>query len=145
MKSESSLAIARTAAIATVLTACSGGSIEPYDWRNRDLAWKYGPTKTAPRAHLLGTGAEGGQPMAEGWHCEIRGGDKLTIRPYKLAKQHQLFGEAGLAVGLFNRDSSMIKTLQTEAITETPATFSFDLDEPTAKQVFDVILYYQSL
>ena len=80
--------------------------------------------------------------MAQGWRCELSDGKTLTVRPYKLERQHEMFGKAGLVVGLFNRDSQQIETLRTSAITADNATFSFELDAATAEAVYDLILWY---
>ena len=131
------------AALSALATAGGGEPKPAYDWRNRDLAWKDGPTTgTAPLEHLLGTGTKRGEPMAQGWRCELSDGKTLTVRPYKLERQHEMFGKAGLVVGLFNRDSQQIETLRTSAITADNATFSFELDAATAEAVYDLILWY---
>lgn len=133
---------ALTAACAAI-AACGGEPAPAYDWRNRELAWKYGPTTgTAPLEHLLGTGTKRGAPMAEGWRCELKDGETLTVRPYKLAERHEMFGKAGLVVGLFDRDSQQITTLRGGPITEDNATFTFELTAAIAEQVYDLILWY---
>lgn len=135
--------VAVAATLCALAAACGGEPKPAYDWRNRDLAWKYGPTTgTAPLEHLLGTGTKRGEPMAEGWRCELSDGKTLTVRPYKLVRKHEMFGKAGLVVGLFNRDSQQIEMLRTGAITAGEATFSFELDEATAEAVYDLILWY---
>ena len=131
-------------AFACLWTAGCGGDTEPaYDWRNRELAWKYGPTHgTAPLEHLLGTGKKRGKPMAEGWKCVLRDGEKLVIRPFRPAAKHEMFGKAGLVVGLFNRAEDQITTLRTPAITKDNFTFTLELDEETARAVYDLVLWY---
>lgn len=133
------------AALAVLLSpvACSKQDQPTYDWRNRELAWKYGPTTgTATPEHLAGTGTRGPGAMAEGWKCVIQDGNKLTVRPYKLAEDHAMFGRSGLVIGLFDKQSKRMSILRTEAITADNATFSFDLDEATCEQVYDLILWY---
>ena len=126
-----------------LLSGCGGSKDAAYDWRNRDLAWKYGPTHgTATREHLLGTGTLRGEAMAEGWRCELVEGKQLSIRPFRLADEHELFGEACLVVSLFDRQEEEITTLRTTAVNQGAATFSLDLDEATARAVCDLILYY---
>lgn len=143
MKTTSCSAKALLAATCAALAACGGDPAPAYDWRNRELAWKYGPTAgTAPLEHLLGTGTKRGAPMAEGWRCVLSDGKTLTVRPYKLATNHEMFGKAGLVVGLFDRDSQQITTLRGGAITADHASASFELDEATAERVYDLILWY---
>lgn len=136
-------AAAACAFACALIAACGGADEQAYDWRNRDLAWKYGPTHgTATREHLLGTGTLRGEAMAEGWRCELVEGKRLTIKPFRLADEHELFGEAGLVVSLFDRQEEEITTLRTTAVNRGAATFSLDLDEATARAVSDLILYY---
>ncbi|MGC6487088.1 MAG: hypothetical protein ACON4Z_05555 [Planctomycetota bacterium] len=133
-------------ALAVVLASCGGEPEPAYDWRNRDLAWKYGPTTgTAPLEHLLGTGTKRGEPVAEGWRCELRGGKTLTVKPFRLASQHEIFGKAGLVVGLFDKQSEQITTLRGDALTAQNATSTFELDEEIAERVYDLILWYGKL
>jgi hypothetical protein len=130
-------------ALGLATPSCSDAERPAYDWRNRELAWKYGPTTgTATPEHLAGTGTRGAGPIAEGWKCVLEGGNKLHIRPYRLAEKHAMFGKAGLVVGLFDKQSQRMSILRTDAITEERATFSFDLDEETCKKVYDLILWY---
>lgn len=131
-------------ALCAMLTACGAKDQPAYDWRNRDLAWKYGPTTgTATPEHLAGTGKQGKAAMAEGWKCELSGGTKLTIRPFRLADQHPMFGKAGLVVGLFDKSEQRMTVLRTDKpVTKENATFTFDLDEATGKKVYDLILWY---
>lgn len=134
---------ALAAAALSLLASCGGEEKPAYDWRNRDLAWKYGPTTgTATPEHLAGTGTVGKAAMAAGWKCELSGGTSLTIRPFQLADEHPMFGQAGLVVGLFDKDSQRITILRSEAITKDDATFTFDVDEATGQKVYDLILWY---
>lgn len=130
------------AAACFAFSSCSGEQPR-YDWRNRDLAWKYGPTHgTASPEHLIGTGTLRGAAMAEGWKVGLSDGKKLTVRPYKLAAQHELFGKAGLILVLYNKDSQELQALRTGAIEPGNATFSFDIEEETAKDTYDLILWF---
>lgn len=130
-------------ALCATLAACGGEPAPAYDWRNRELAWKYGPTNgTAPLEHLLGTGTKRGEPMAEGWRCELKDGKTLTVRPYKLARQHEMFGKAALVIGLFDRDSQQITTLRGDVITAEDASCTFEVNEADAERVYDLILWY---
>ena len=137
-------AAAVTCALAcALLSGCGSSKDEAYDWRNRDLAWKYGPTHgTATREHLLGTGTMRGEAMAQGWRCALVGGEKITIAPFRLADEHELFSQACLVVSLFDRQEEEITTLRTAAIEKGAATFSLELDEATARAACDLILYY---
>ena len=130
------------AALAFLLAAlpCCGSKKE-YDWKNRDLAWAYAPTKGgAILEHLSGTGTKG-SPIAHGWKCLLIDGD-LTIKPYKLSKTHTLFGKTKMVIGLFNKSEKKIGTVRTGTITKDKATFSFEIKEDVAKQVWDVIIWF---
>jgi hypothetical protein len=133
-----------SAALCATAASCGGGNERPsYDWRNRELAWKYGPTTgTASPQHLLGTGTKRGAPIAEGWKVDLSEGAKLTVRPYKLAAQHELFGKAGLIVALYDKASQQIEVLRTPAIGPGQATFTLDVDPAVAKATYDLILWY---
>ena len=63
--------------------------------RNRDLAWKYGPTRDRLARALDRHGHLRGAAMAEGWKVGLSDDFKAHSRPYKLAAQHELFGKSG--------------------------------------------------
>ncbi|MCK5941547.1 MAG: hypothetical protein KAI24_06230 [Planctomycetes bacterium] len=137
------LCLAMSLVFAIGVSACGGEGQPAYDWRNRDLEWKYGPTTgTATPEHLHGTGTSGDGPMAEGWKCELRGGTKLTVQPFRLADEHAMFGKAGLVIGLFDQSSQRIAILRTPVITKDQASFSLDVDQAVARKVHDLILWY---
>ncbi|MFN3240157.1 MAG: hypothetical protein ACE37K_01450 [Planctomycetota bacterium] len=129
---------------ALLFAGCGGEDKPTYDWRNRELAWRYGPTTgTATPEHLAGTGKLGQGAMAEGWKCELRGGTELTVRPFRLADEHRMFGKAGLVLALFDKSEQRITVLRTDQpVTKENATFTFTLDEATGKKVYDLILWY---
>jgi|GEM_PF-3063173 len=138
--------IALSGALAITTTACGGDGAAAYDWRDRDIAWKYGPTPPSASAeHLLGTGKKRGTPIAEGWRCTLRGGTQLTVKPFKLASEHELFGEVKLMVNLYDRDSQRITILSSDTISEQSASFAFELDLATAERLYDLILYFKKV
>lgn len=119
--------------------AGSGGDT----WRDRELAWRYGPTSgTAAPTHRAGAGTTGA-PLAEGWRVHIVGGSKLTAAAYRLAKEHPLFGKAALAVALYDRDGKSIEMLVSPPITAANARFEFAIDEAVAKRTHDAILWFR--
>jgi hypothetical protein len=133
------LYFAALAFLLVVLPCC--GSKKEYDWKNRDLAWAYAPTKGgAILEHLRGTGTKG-SPIAHGWKCLLIDGD-LTIKPYELSKTHALFGKTKMVIDLFNKSEKKIGTVRTGTITKDKATFSFEIKEDVAKQVWDVIIWF---
>ena len=46
------------------------------------------------------------------------------------------------AIVLYNKDSQEIQVLRTGAVEAGSATFSFDIEEETAKDTYDLILWY---
>jgi hypothetical protein len=122
--------------------ACSGGTVT--DPHNRDVPWAYGPTTgTSTAEHARGTGSEGGAAIAKGWQCRLADGKHLTVRPYQLASTHPLFGKVTLSVGLFDQAGKQLAMLNSPVITAANATFSFDIDEATADQLWDLIFWYR--
>jgi len=138
----------RSALIATSLWAFAGCSAEDkpaYDWRNRDLGWKHGPSDTATPEHLACTGAKGGKKISAGWKCELKGGTQLTVRPVDLADDHPMFGKARLVIELFDKDSQRLPHVSSEAITKENASFTFDITEDTGKKLWDLIIWYRGV
>ena len=131
-------------AFAFATLASCGGDPEKYDWRNRELAWKYGPTRgTASPTHLRATGTRGGKPLAQGWRIHLVDGHRMTVQPYRLAPEHKLFGKTTLAIEMFDKNSEPIDTLVTDPLTRDRASFTFELDEGIARRVYDLILWYR--
>ena len=135
---------ARYAALTLLLsTIPSCGDAPAADDNKREIDWRYGPTTGAARSeHLQGTGTKGGKPIAEGWKCHLVDGKKLTVTPYHLAKSNPLFGDTLMILGLFDKNSQRIGTLRSEAITAYNATFTFELSDDLAKQLYDLIIWF---
>ena len=128
--------------LVTAWASC--GQAEPYDWRNRDVDWTYGPTNPTARAeHLRATGTKGGAAIAEGWKVRLSDASRLTVRPYRLAQSHPLFGEVVMSISLFDRDGKRLETVQSEAVTATNATFAFDVSEDLARSLYDVVIWFR--
>lgn len=116
------------------------------DWKNREIAWKYGPTTGAASSiHLTGTGKKGKGPIAKGWKMHLKDGKELTIKPYKLSDEHALFGKSKLIIGLFNKAGDEIHKVRSEAITKDTASFSFDLTKAQAKPIWDAIIWFAKI
>lgn len=124
-------------------TVPSCKSQKKYDWKNREIAWTYGPTTGAARSeHLIGTGTKGARAIAEGWKCRLSAGKHLTVKPYKLAASHALFGKATMIISLFDKTGAKIATIRSEAITAQNATFSFEITEDLAKPLYDLVIWF---
>lgn len=137
------LSYASLLASALALVGCAEEA--PYDWRNRELAWKYGPTSgTASQTHMLGTGTKGKGAIAQSWHLHLKDAHTLSLKPYQLASQHELFGRAKVAVQLFDKQSQSIETYVTEPVTAETEVFDFEIDEAVAKRAYDAILWYRA-
>ncbi|MCB9876973.1 MAG: hypothetical protein H6835_05150 [Planctomycetes bacterium] len=138
----------RRASLALVLfatAACGGEAAEQTDWKNRELAWKYGPTTGAGSpTHLAATGTQGA-PIAKGWKVHLVDGTKVTVHPFELSKQHELFGKCVMAVELYDKQSQKIETLVSTPITADGATFSFDVTEDIAKKTWDAIVWFRKV
>ena len=136
--------LSRYALLMLLLAAASAcGSKTPYDWKNREIAWVYGPTSGgATSEHLKGTGSRGPGPIAVGWKCRLSDGNKLTVKPYQLSKSHALFGKAKMIIGLFNKGGEKIDTVRTDTITAKNATFSLEIKEDVAKPLWDVVIWF---
>ncbi len=133
----------RVLALSWLACACSADAA-PSDWRNRELAWKYGPTTgTASLVHLEATGTKGSGPIAKGWKLHLVDGTRMTLSPYQLADQHALFGTVRIAVGLFDKQSQPIETVVSDVITADGGPYSFEIDEATAKRAWDAILWFR--
>ena len=123
------------------LGSCGGNAAANAD--GRELAWKYGPTNGgATPEHLGGSGTLGNHPIAEGWKFRIGDDRHLTVRPYKLAKEHPFFGKVTMTVGLFDKAEKRLETVHTGTITADNASFSLELGEATAKQAYDVVIWF---
>lgn len=124
----------------SALPSC--GSKKEYDWKNRDIAWTFGPTSGgAISEHLRGTG-KNGSPLAVGWKCRLSDGKDLTIEPYQLSKTHALLGKTTMVIGLFNKKGEKLDSVRTEAITADKATFSFEIKEDVAKRIWDAVIWF---
>lgn len=124
-----------------IVPACSNKA--PYDWKNREIAWTYGPTKGgATLEHLKGTGTKGPGPIAVGWKCRLSDGSKLEVKPYQLSKEHALFGKTKMTIGLFDKSGKKLESFRSEVITADNATSSFELQEAVAKSLWDVVIWY---
>ena len=133
-------------ALACLLFALpSCGKKQTVDWRNRDVAWKFGPTTGAARSeHLIATGTKrGSTPLAEGWNCRLIDGKTLTVKPYKLTTDHRLFGKTIMRIGLFNKASERLGTVSSEVITADNASFSFEIPAEHAKPLWDLIIWFR--
>ena len=132
-------------ALACLLFALpSCGSKQATDWRNRDVAWKFGPTTGAARSeHLTATGNKGSKPLAQGWNCRLVDGKTLTVKPYKLANNHSLFGKTIMRIGLFNKASERLGTVSSDVITADNASFSFEIPAEHAKPLWDLIIWFR--
>jgi len=138
-----SLATLAMASLLLTLPSCE--EAKKYDWKNREISWTYGPTRgAATSVHLNGTGTKG-SPIAAGWKVLLSDGKTLTVKPYKLAKSHALFGKCKMIISLFNKGSEQIHTMQTEAITADNATFTFELTEEQAKPAWDSVIWFRKL
>ncbi|MEZ6036572.1 MAG: hypothetical protein R3F29_03770 [Planctomycetota bacterium] len=138
----------RLASLALVLiatAACGGEPAKSTDWKNRELAWKYGPTTGAGSPTHLGATGTQGAPIAKGWKMHLVDGTKVTVKPFELSKQHGLFGKCVMAVELFDKQSQKIETLVSTPITADGATFSFDVTEDIAKKTWDAIVWFRKV
>ncbi len=138
----SHLAVAALPLLAT-LSACGGG--EPYDWKNREISWRYGPTTTAARAeHLAATGKAKNSkgPIAKGWKLRLVDAQKLTVQPYQLSESHESFGAVKMLVNLYDRSDQRIGIKETPAITADNASFTFELTAELAQKLGDVVIWF---
>lgn len=143
MHARSRIRLFACAALTTLVASSSCSKPKPYDWKNRDISWAYGPTQGAARSeHLEGTGTKGPGKITEGWKCHLVDGNKLTIKPYNLAKSHALFGKTKLIVGLFDKSGAQLQTLTTGTLTKENASFEFDVEEKVAKPLWDLVIWY---
>jgi len=123
------------------LAACGGGTAP--DPNSRDIPWTYGPTKGGATAeHARGTGSDGGTAIAKGWQCRLQDGKHLTVQPYQLATSHALFGKVAMTVGLFDKTGKQLATLVSPVITAENATFTLELGDEVASQLWDVVFWY---
>jgi hypothetical protein len=136
---------ALAAAALLLLTGCGAEQKPAYDWRNRDLSWKHGPTDTATPEHLACTGQQGGKKISAGWKCELQGGTRLTVRPVDLADEHPMFGKARLVIELFDKDSQRLPHVSSDPITREQASFTFEIDEDTGRRLWDLIIWYREV
>lgn len=123
-------------------SACEGR--EAYDWRNRELAWKYGPTNgISSRAHVECAGATDKPALAEGWRITLVDGKRLLVAPYKLAESHPRFGKVVMAILLFDFHEKELGTVFSEPIDKDSAAFALPVDEEIAKQTYDAIVIFR--
>lgn len=126
-----------------LLAAAACGSRIATDPKNREVAWTYGPTTGgATSEHVQGTGKKGGAPVAKGWQCRLQDGKRLTVTPYQLAESHALFGKVALSIGLFDKTGKQIAMVQSAAVTAQTATFTFELTDAVATQLYDAVIWY---
>ncbi|MFT4841752.1 MAG: hypothetical protein ACI8UD_002461 [Planctomycetota bacterium] len=124
-------------------TVPSCGSPKEYDWRNRELAWKYGPTNGAARSeHLSATGTKGPGKITEGWKCNLTNGTTLTVRSYNLARSHRLLGKTKLIIGMFEKSGARLKTVTTDTLTSDNSSFTFELTEDITKPIWDLVIWF---
>lgn len=129
------------AAMLAGFAACSKSA--PADPKNREIPWSYGPTTEASSAeHLTGTGKKGGAAIAKGWKCWLQDGKRLLVQPYQLAESHPLFGKVALNVGLFDKTGRQLGEQTSPKLVAGNATFTLELDEATATQLYDVVFWY---
>lgn len=128
-------------ALLAAFAACS--KTAPTDPKNREIPWSYGPTTDASSAeHLTGTGKKGGAAMSKGWQCRLQDGKRLLVQPYQLAESHPLFGKVALNVGLFDKTGKQLGEQTSPKLDAGNATFTLELDEATATQLYDVVFWY---
>lgn len=121
--------------------ACGGKTAG--DAKSREIAWTYGPTTGGATAeHVQGTGKGSGAPIAQGWQCRLHDGRRLTVRPYQLAETHALFGKVAMSFGLFDKTGKELETVRSEAVTAQNATFTFELTDTVASQLWDLVIWY---
>ena len=114
-----------------------------YDWKNRNVAWKYGPTNGAARSeHLTATGTKGKSKITDGWQCNLTDGKTLTVKPYNLAKSHSLFGKTKLIISMFDKSGARLHTVTTDPLTTDNSKFTFELDEEIATPMWDLIIWF---
>lgn len=138
------LATIPAALLLAAIAACGGSPAA--DPGNREISWSYGPTKGGATAeHVAGTGSEGGTAIAKGWQCRLQDGKLLTVRPYELAPSHALFGKVTLSVGLFDKTGKQLGTLRSPVLTAENATFTLEVPEDVAAQLWDVVFWYRKV
>jgi hypothetical protein len=143
MSAPSSSPFHASCSLALVLAMAACGGKPPADPNNREVPWTYGPrTDVATAEHLAGSGHKGATPMAKGWQCRLQDGKQLVVRPYELSSSHPLFGKVALNVGLFDKNGKQLEMLRSGTLTQQNATATFDLAEATAKQLYDLVLWY---
>jgi len=137
----------RSTAFAFLLAASTAcGSSTAVDPDNREIPWTYGPTTgTASSEHLRGTGSRGGAAIAKGWKCRLQDGKRLTVTPYELAPSHPLFGKVAMGVSLFDKAGKEIGAFVSPAISAQAATFTFDLTDAVATQLWDLVIWYRTV
>lgn len=136
--------LARCAALTLLLVAATScGEAKKYDWKNRDVAWKFGPLQGgATFEHRQGAGKNGGKALAEGWKLGLVEGNRLTVKAYKLNKSHSLLGKVLVRVGLYDKQSKNLVIVDSETVTVDNASFSFDVSEDVAKKTWDAIVWF---
>lgn len=130
---------------ATLLLAIAAacGADAPYDWKNREIPWTYGPTNaTATAEHLAGTGKKGPAAVAKGWKVRLEEGKQLSLQPYELAGTHDLFGKVTLSLALFDQRGQQLAVVSSPPVTATNASFKFEITEDVGKQLNDVVIWY---
>ena len=134
----------RCAALAAMLLMQCCGTEQKYDWKNRDIAWTYGPQNGgATSEHLAGSGKKGPGAIAVGWKCRLSEGKTLTVKPYQLSASHALFGKVIMIIGLFDKTGKQLETVRSEVITAEQATSSLELTEELAKSLYDVVIWFR--
>lgn len=134
---------AAAALLLAALAACGGETVDP---GNREIPWTYGPTTGGATAeHARGTGSGGGAAIARGWQCRLQDGKQLTVQPYQLAPSHPLFGKVLLVIGLFDKTGKQLSTVLSPTVTAQNATFTFELTDAVANELWDLVIWYRAV
>ena len=99
-------------------------------------------TGGATAEHVQGTGNRDCAPIAKGWQCRLHDGKRLTVKPYQLAQTHPLFGKVAMSFGLFDKTGKQLETVRSDAVTAQNATFTFELTDVVATQLWDLVIWY---
>lgn len=126
-----------------VMAACGSGTVA--DPGNREVPWTYGPTTGGATAeHARGTGSDGGAAIAKGWQCRLQDSKRLVVRPYQPASSHPLSGKVKMVIGLFDKAGKDLATVVSPTVTAPAATFTFELEDAVAKNLWDVVIWYRA-
>ncbi len=64
------------------------------------------------------------------------------MKPYQLAQTHPLFGKVAMSFGLFDKTGKQLETVRSDAVTAQNATFTFELTDVVATQLWDLVIWY---